>query len=355
MTEQALLELACSNCGAPVQYESGEVVLACAYCGTVFMLEGERRSTLPASDCFLLPLRVGQDEVRQSAQQWMATGFFKPADLDRRAKIELIQAYVLPVWAIQAQGRVDWTGTVLTTSDESHRHRDNKVSSRFQRDFYWPVLARLLGGEVFGTDALKPGGLAVRPDWGGFVLGGKLGQLESEGVDLLTDGKQVQVGELGLASFDVRGLGEMKVLHGQMDRKQAEQQARRELVKLLEKEAREDAGRAGARLLNSDVELDIARTDLVYLPVWQLVYRYGRKAYRMLFEPRRAEVVAGEHPVGVWDKVLVLAGLYAAGAGVLALLAHFAAIDELWYLVAGAGAIGLVHAVVTAMGHGKDG
>jgi len=171
----------------------------------------------------------------------------------------------------------------------------------------WVVYARTDPGEFFGFWALNPGAKSTSADWGDFPLQMNLGSEKSEGVDLVT----------GKEPFDQKLVGNIEVINGQLTDEDAKAKAENEIAAFSRKKIADEV----SEVSSFDVNVNIEKADLVYLPLWSVEYTYGGKPYRMLVQGHTGRVLAGEAPVGKWDKVVVLGvicGLLAVGFGIAA-------------------------------------
>ena len=74
----------CSHCGAPVEFKPGELVATCKYCGFTTVIETGQAFTFDHS---LLLNSYSEEQVENLIRDWMRSGFMKPGDLAKKAKI----------------------------------------------------------------------------------------------------------------------------------------------------------------------------------------------------------------------------------------------------------------------------
>ena len=74
------------------------------------------------------------------------------------------------------------------------------------------------------------------------------------------------------------------------------------------------------RISDCDTTIDITGVDLIYLPMWEIVYLYGEQTYHVLLDGHTGEVVSGEAPVGKWAKATIFNVLFGILAAVFALI-----------------------------------
>lgn len=323
----------CSNCGAPIEYVEGESVLTCAYCGTAVTMAGFDKIVRVEAH-YLLPARLQRQQVRQAVLEWMGSGWLKAADLAQRATITNFDGQVLPFWVVKASAHTFWSGREKKTrsvgSGDNRRTETywEPVSGDFSRDYQWAVFAREDEEAFWGIEALNPGARSVRADWGRFFLGFGLGSAQSQGTKLLEE----------VEKFDLAQVSGMKVYNGQVPQARAESNARAQIVA----RHRQEAERLADRITDCDTTVEISGVDLVYVPLWQIVYQYRGRTYRILASAHDGRVIAGQAPVGKWDKVVILTAIMALVGGVCALVAYFGGVPGAWY---GSGAAVFVAAV----------
>ena len=297
MVEAERKQLNCKTCGAPVDYLSGESTLTCGYCGGTLML-ASMGAIIPVEKHFLLAPRVDSSAMLQSIKQWMGVGFFKPKDLPERAIIDGPTGIVLPFWVVASRSHTQWSGqNRRTRSVGTGKHRRTETyyvpaSGSFENTHNWSVYARR-GEEWFGIEALNPGALKTAADWGGFFLGMGMGSEKSEAVNLMQ----------GATAFQIKQVPEgMSIKNGQINQEQAEQEARGQ----IERYCRALADGHVDTLSDCDTQISVDGTYLVHLPLWLYTYKYEDKAYRLLVNGYSGQIVKGEHPVGKYDKLVVL-------------------------------------------------
>ncbi len=321
-------EISCKNCGAPIEYIEGESVLNCPYCGTTTMLAGFDK-IVKIEEHFVIPAKVSRAEVETNIRKWMASGFWKAADLADKAIFEKIEGIVLPFWVVETKATTYWSGmnkrTKTVGSGDNKRSETywEPTSGNFEETYKWTVYARQDESEYWGLAALNPGSKSVEADWGGFFLGLGTGSKVSGKSDLLQNA----------APFSLDVVKDMKVINGQITRERAEQRGQNDIVNLHRKQAESKV----TRVTDCDTTVDINGCSLVYLPVWQIQYKYKGKSYKMLANGHTGDVISGQAPVGKWDKVVMLSIIMTILAGIFALIA-FLSEEPMWWIGTGASA-----------------
>lgn len=310
-------EISCSNCGAPLEYLQGEAVITCEYCGTTTML-ADFDNIVTVESHYMLPPKVGRDEAIGIASGWLKKGFYKSRDLPNKVHWRQTEARVLPYWVVRCTANTRWSGqqkktkTVGEGNSKKTKEYWEPVQGSFSEDYTWPVYAREDTSEFWGIRNIEPGRQCVFPDWGKFILRFG-GSKKAPNRDLLE----------GKADFAIEDLKKNNmhehIINGQIVQERAEQNARSRIEERHQKKAESKA----TRVTDIDTTVDVQGVDLVYLPIWELVYSYAGKDYRVLVDASRQEVLSGEAPVGKWAKAtifdivfLILAAVFfAIGAG----------------------------------------
>ncbi len=292
-------EISCSNCGAPLAYMEGEAVITCEYCGTTTMLAGFDNIVTVESH-FLLPPKVGRDEAIGIASGWLKKGFYKSKDLPNKVTWRKTEARVLPYWIVRCTGNTRWSGmqkrtkTVGTGKNKTTETYWEPVSGRITEDYTWPVYAREDTSEFWGIRNIEPGKQCVFPDWGKFIF--RLGGSKRAPNKNLLEGKMdFSIDELKKANMHEH------IINGQIIQERAESSARNRIIELHQVKAESKA----TKVTDIDTTIDVQGVDLVYLPIWELVYNFGGKDYNVLVDACRQEVLSGEAPVGKWAKATI--------------------------------------------------
>ena len=298
-SKPSIKEISCSNCGAPLTYMEGEAVITCEYCGTTTMLAGYDNIVTVESH-FLLPPKVGRDEAIGIASGWLKKGFYKSKELPNKVTWKETAARVLPYWIVRCNGNTRWSGmqkrkkTVGEGKAKKTETYWEPVSGHITEDYTWPVYAREDTSEFWGIRNIEPGTRCVFPDWGKFVL--RIGGSKKAPNKNLLEGKMdFSIDELKKANMQEH------IINGQIIQERAETSARNRITELHQKKAESKA----TTVTDIDTTIDVMGVDLVYLPIWELIYSYRGKDYHVLVDACRQEVLSGEAPVGKWAKATI--------------------------------------------------
>jgi hypothetical protein len=246
---------------------------------------------------------------------WLGKGFFKSNDLPQRARLQEAKGLVLPYWIVNCRGSTYWRGmnrkSRTTGSGDKQKTEQywEPASGNFSEEYTWPVYARENREEYWGIMNLEPGRQCVFPDWGKFILRVG-GSKNSPNRDLLAGKEAFSIEKVRDANL-AEGM-----VNGQITQERAERQARDRITEL-------HANRANSRatkITDCDTSVDVTGVDLVYLPMWEIVYMYGDRTYNVLVDAHTGEVVSGEAPVGKWAKATVFDIFLGIIAGIFALI-----------------------------------
>lgn len=123
----------CSHCGAPVDFTPGEVIATCKYCGFTTVIETGRGFTFEHS---LVLNKFDETHIEAPTKQWMRSGFLKPANLAKKAKItEKILVY-LPFWIVSVKAKSAYKGIFERITPAIVKE------GKIEKEYNWLVLAR---------------------------------------------------------------------------------------------------------------------------------------------------------------------------------------------------------------------
>ena len=311
-TPEITRTLKCTSCGAPIKYVEGENLISCSYCGTTNMLAGFDR-IVKVENHRIIPNEYTKSQIEQICREWMTKGFFKASDLDEQAVFDTTEGFFLPFWVTTIEARTFWAGLnkrVRWVGSGRSRRMDKHyvpVNGEFTQTLNWAIYARQDTERYFGLEALNPGSHSVEADWGGFVLNFGLGEQTSTQTDF----------RKGSQPFTLELAKSLPILNGQVIRENAETHSRNRVIEYH----RSLAQRKCARVTDVDTTTYVKETQLIYVPLWFITYRYKDKRYQMLVNGYSGEVEKGQAPVGKYDKAVVLSVVMAILAILFTVLA----------------------------------
>lgn len=278
----AVLVFRCTSCSAAARYDPSARGVRCAFCGEV--MEREELVDPAEQTSRWVPFTVDVDAARAALAAWLGnSGWFRPSDLKREARVESLRPLWWVAWVFGARATVSWTA-------------DSNVGSR--RSDWAPHAGRdelqledILVSASRGLSEEETQALAESYD---------LGSLRDEPAGVELEGATLE-------AYDVqRSQARARVLQA------VDAAAAAEVVERL---------CPGARHRNVHVatRLRALETRRLAFPAWVLAYRYRDVLYRVVISGQDPSFVRGRMPLSV-AKVVVTAAIAIAVCAVLALL-----------------------------------
>jgi hypothetical protein len=123
----------CSHCGAPVEFEPGDLMATCNYCGFTVIIETGKAFNFEHS---LLLNKYNEEQIEKSIKTWMSSGFLKPSDLSQKSKFLQSDLGYLPFWIISIESKTGYKGIFERISPPITKDGEIK------KEYNWLVLAR---------------------------------------------------------------------------------------------------------------------------------------------------------------------------------------------------------------------
>jgi DNA-directed RNA polymerase subunit RPC12/RpoP len=238
-------EIRCSNCGAPLNFKPGEIVVTCKYCGFTVVIATREAFILEHS---LIVNKCDELEVERVLRSWMNSGFLKPKDLGQKAKIVEKELQYLPFW-------------IVTISASTH---------------YRGVFERIT------PPVAKEGSINKSYDW--IVLGRKASRFPTREYQIPIEGKIL---------FDFRQVDRnAKVLNSELTEGEVIDEVKEE----VESNHRFLASKDVDRLIEFKSDFDIGKAVYVHAPIWFIVYEYNKKYYNIILDGATGQVIKGDIP-----------------------------------------------------------
>jgi hypothetical protein len=235
----------CSHCGAPVDFNPGELIATCKYCGFTTVIETGQAFNFEHS---LLLNNYSLEQITALVRDWMRSGFMKPGDLSRKSKIvESILVY-LPFWIVTVQSQTKYKGIFERISPAIVKE------GQIQKEYNWLVLAR-------------------------------------QAADFPT--REYDVPLAGKIPYDFRKIeGFAKLLNSEIDRDQALELARQQIDMhhqfLLQQEV--------DKIIESTTTIDLKQLVYLHAPIWFIKYDYKNNQYNMIVDGSSGSVIKGDIP-----------------------------------------------------------
>ncbi|HTI72816.1 MAG TPA: zinc ribbon domain-containing protein [Candidatus Limnocylindria bacterium] len=98
----------CQSCNAISVFDPDKVAKNCDFCGSAALVAYDeiKAAFRPES---LLPLKLSENQVRDSIRTWYRSRWFAPNKLGSRAMTDTVKAIYIPYWTFDAQVYASWT------------------------------------------------------------------------------------------------------------------------------------------------------------------------------------------------------------------------------------------------------
>lgn len=238
-------EIKCPHCGAPIAFEPGEILATCKYCGYTVVIETGQTFTYEHS---LLMNKYDPTQIEEPIRNWMREGFLKPQDLARKSKITEKELVYLPFWVVSAEAKSSYKGI-------------------FER---------------ISPSVVKEGTIEKEYDW--LVLARKATEFPTREYDVPLEGK---------IPFDFRRIEAFaKTLNSEIDKGEAENQAKQEIEENHRYLAQEDVD----KIIEIKTDTKIEETVYLHAPIWFIKYEYKGKNYHLIIDGSTGSTIKGDIP-----------------------------------------------------------
>jgi len=235
----------CSHCGAPVPFEPGELVATCKYCGFTTVIETGQAFTFEHS---LLLNKFDQTQIEKPIKDWLQSGFMKPGDLARKAKITEKQLVYLPFWVVSIEAKSKYKG----------------------------IFERIVPAIV------KEGTIEKEYNW--LVLAREVAAFPTREYDVPLEGK---------IPFDFRRIeGFAKVLNSEIERDEALELARQQIDAHHRFLLQQDVD----KVVELSTEFTVKQMVYLHAPLWFVKYEYKGNAYQLIIDGATGTALKGDIP-----------------------------------------------------------
>jgi len=235
----------CSHCGAPVDFTPGEIVATCKYCGFTTVVETGQAFTLEHS---LLLNKYDETQIETPIRDWMRSGFLKPSDLAKKAKITEKSLVYLPFWVVSIESKSAYKGIFERITPSIVK--DGKI----EKEYNWLVLAREAAG------------------------------FPTREYDVPLDGKM---------PYDFRRIeGFAKVLNSEINRDEAIELAKQQIEAHHRFLLQQDVD----KIVEVQTDFNVKQAVYLHAPIWFIKYEYRSNSYQLLIDGATGTVVKGEIP-----------------------------------------------------------
>ncbi len=293
------ISVKCQSCQAISVFDPERVSQRCDFCGSTALVPYEeiKEAFRPES---LLPMKLSENQVRDSIRAWYGNRWFAPNKLKRAALTDTVKGLYIPYWTFDAQVHAQWTAESGYYYYETESYTDNngQRQTRQVQRVRWEFSSGQL--DHFFDDELVPASKGVQE--------AMLRKIEP--FPTTTE----------LVPYNPGFLSGWVVERYQIDLVAAAQEARAEMDAEMERLC--GAQVPGDTHRNLQVQSDYSGQTFKHIltPIWLLTYNYGAQHYQVVINGYTG-VIAGKYPKS-WVKItLAVLGALAA-AGIFILLTH---------------------------------
>jgi len=238
-------EIRCSNCGAPITFNPGEIIATCHYCGFTQVIETGKAFVLEHS---LIVNEYKLEQVDDLVSNWMRSGFMKPGDMASTSQILEKNLMYLPFWVIPVTATSTYKGVFERLTPPVVK--DGKIEKKYN----WLVLAR-------------------------------------KATDFPT--REYEVPLEGKIQYDFKKIeGFAKVLNSEIEKDEALEIARQQIESLHQFLAQQDVD----KIIDMKTDFDVGNAVYLHAPIWFIAYEYRRERYRILLDGATGTVIKGDIP-----------------------------------------------------------
>lgn len=289
----------CQSCQAISVFDPERVSQRCDFCGSTALVPYEeiKEAFRPES---LLPMKISENQVRDSIHRWYGDRWFAPNKLKRGALTDTVKGLYIPYWTFDAQVHAEWTAEsgYYYYETETFRDANGNLQTRQVQKIRWVPSSGAL--DHFFDDELVPASRGVQPEM--------LRKIEP--FPTTTD----------LVPYNPGYLSGWVVERYQIDLVAAAQEARAEMDAELRRLCAAQVPGDTHRDLQVQADYSGQTFKHILTPLWLLTYNYGARNFQVVINGYTG-AIAGKYPKS-WVKITfaVLAAL--AAAGLLILLTH---------------------------------
>ena len=288
----------CQSCQAISVFDPARVGQRCDFCGSSALVPYTemKEAFRPES---LLPMKLGEAQVRESIRRWYGTRWFAPNRLKRGALTDQVKGLYIPYWTFDAQVRAQWTAEsgYHYYVTESYQDANGRTQTRQVQHTRWEPSAGALSH--FFDDELVPASRGVQP---------KL----LRGVEPFPTQQ--------LVPYNAGYLSGWVVERYQLDLLAAAQQARATMDAELRRMCAGQVPGDTHRNLQVDADYSGQTFKHILVPIWLLTYSFGAKTFQVLINACSGSI-AGEYPKS-WVKITLAVLATLAVVGLVILLTH---------------------------------
>ncbi|GAB3864248.1 hypothetical protein GCM10028801_33090 [Nocardioides maradonensis] len=290
-------ELRCQNCGATT--ETTNLASKCQFCGGA-LVATDRPEGLVAPEG-VIPFQVQNKQAHEAFGKWVTSRWFAPNALKKVGSTEGLTGTYIPHWTYDSHTETDYTGQrgdyyyTTETREVSDGQGGTRTETYQERHTAW----RHASGHVARDfdDVLVLGSHALDPK-----------KVNKMGPWRLADAKPFQ--DEFLTGF--------AAVRYDLDPQAGAEQAKQQMVSVIEGDVRSDIGGDEQRISGMDVAYSSNTFKLLLMPLWIATYVFAGKTWQVMVNANTGEVV-GDRPYSPWKitfativGLLLLAAIIAA-------------------------------------------
>jgi len=273
------ISVKCQSCQAISVFDPGRVGQRCDFCGSTALVPYEeiKESFRPES---LLPMKVSENQVRDSIRHWYGGRWFAPNALKKMALTDTVKGLYIPYWTFDAQVHADWTAEsgYYYYETETYRDADGKTQTRQVQKVRWQPSSGSL--DHFFDDELVPASRGVQPDM--------LRRIEPFPTKELTP-------------YQAGFLSGWVVERYQIDLITAANEGREEMDAEMNRLCAAQVPGDTHRNLQVDSDYSGQTFKHILVPIWLLTYNYGAHHFQVVLNGYTG-AIAGKYPKS-WIKI----------------------------------------------------
>jgi hypothetical protein len=235
----------CSHCGAPVDFKPGELIATCKYCGFTTVIGTGQPFTFEHS---LLLNNYTEEQVEGLVRNWMHSGFMKPGDLAKKARLTEKSLVYLPFWVVSINATTKYKGIFERISPAIVKE------GQIQKEYNWLVLAK--EASIFPT-------------------------------------REYNVPLTGKIPYDFRRIEVFaKLLNSEITREEALEIAKQQIDTLHRFLLKQEID----RIVEATTMVNNEQTVYLHAPAWFIKYEYKGNSYQMIVDGAMGMVLKGDIP-----------------------------------------------------------
>ncbi len=288
----------CQSCQAISVFDAGRVGQRCDFCGSTALVPYEeiKDAFRPES---LLPMKISENQVRDSIRRWYGNRWFAPNKLKRMALTDIVKGLYIPYWTFDAQVHADWTAEsgYYYYVTETYQDAQGETKTRQVQKIRWEPSSGSL--DHFFDDELVPASRGVNADM--------LRRIEPFPTKELVPYNPGFLSGWVVERYQIDLIAAAKAAREEMEA---------EITSLCASRVPGDTHR------NLQVGTDYSGQTFkhILVPIWLLTYNYGARNFQVVLNGYTGSI-AGKYPKS-WIKIMFAVLVVLAAAAVIVLIAQ---------------------------------